>query len=476
MADNQYDLIVIGSGPGGYVAAIRAAQLGLNVACVEQWKDANDKPSYGGTCLNVGCIPSKALLESSEHFHAIQHDFPSHGIDTEGAKIDIAKMMARKDQIVKQMTGGIGSLLKGNKITPLHGRGKITAAGEVTVSGGDEEATYQASNIIIATGSVPVDIPIAKVDQTHIVDSTGALSFDEVPGTLGVIGAGVIGLELGSVWSRLGSEVTVLEAQTDFLPTADTNVAKEAHKQFTNQGLDIKLGAKVSSATVEDDQVVVTYEVDGEEQQMRVDKLLVCVGRKPCSDDIAADSLGLTIDDRGFVEVDEHCKTSVDNVWAIGDVVRGPMLAHKASEEGVAVAERIAGNHGHIDFNTVPWVIYTSPEIAWVGQTEQALKESNVEYNVGMFPFAAIGRAHAMNQTDGFVKILADKETDRVLGAHIVGPMASELIQECVFAMEMQASTEDLALTIHGHPTLSEAVHEAALGVSNQAIHKVNKR
>lgn len=476
MSEQSYDVIVIGSGPGGYVAAIRCAQLGLNTAIVEKWQSDDQSPVYGGTCLNVGCIPSKALLESSEHYHALQHDFANHGITAEKVDFDTSKMIARKADVVSKMTGGIAQLLKGNKVTSLIGHGTITAKHTVSVTNhAGETSEHNTKHIIIATGSVPIDIPIAKVDQQHIVDSTGALEFDSVPGKLGVIGAGVIGLELGSVWSRLGADVTVLEAQDNFLATADKNVAKEAQKQFTKQGLDIKLGAMVSGTSIEDNQVKVTYTLNGETETLVVDKLLVSVGRKPNSHNLIANGVGVQLDARGFVEVDDHCRTAVDNIWAVGDVVRGPMLAHKASEEGVAVAERIAGNQGHIDFNTVPWVIYTQPEIAWVGKTEAELKAAGVEYNAGMFPFAAIARAHAMSQPEGFVKILADKTTDRILGAHIIGPMASELIQECVVAMEMQATAEDVALTIHGHPTLSEAVHEAALAVSNQAIHKVNR-
>jgi dihydrolipoamide dehydrogenase len=477
MTTESFDVIVIGSGPGGYVAAIRAAQLGLKTACVEQEQNAEQGPAFGGTCLNVGCIPSKALLQSSEHYHAIQHDMAAHGITVDNASINIAEMQSRKAGIVKQMTGGIGMLFKGNKVETLFGHGKITAANTVTVTAKDQsQKNYSAKHIIIATGSSPVDIPIAKADHNHIVDSTGALEFTETPKTLGVIGAGVIGLELGSVWARLGTRVTLLEAMPEFLATADKNISREASKQFKAQGLDIQLNARVTNAVVQDNQVHVTYESEGQSQLLVVDKLLVSVGRRPNSRNISSESLGLALDERGFVNVDNYCKTNVPNIWAIGDVVRGPMLAHKASEEGIAVAERIAGNIGHIDFNTVPWVIYTQPEIAWVGKTEAQLKAENIEYNAGMFPFAAVGRAKALGQDSGFVKILADKQTDRILGAHIIGPMASELIQECVFAMEMQASAADLALTIHGHPTLSEAIHEAALGVHGKAIHKINRK
>jgi len=475
MSDSKYDVIVIGGGPGGYVAAIRAAQLGLRVACVDDWSNAAGKPALGGTCLNVGCIPSKALLDSSEQFDKLKHAFPAHGITVTDAAMDTPAMLARKDKIVAQFTAGIASLFKANKVDSLHGHGRLLSDKrvEVTAVDGGAKQTLQAAHIILAAGSVPVAIDAAPVDGTRIVDNAGALAFDAPPARLGVIGAGVIGLELGSVWRRLGAEVTLLEALPEFLPAADHAVAREAHKQFKKQKLDIRLGARVKSAVNTGDVVEVTYQVgDGDEQQMQVDKLIVAVGRRANTVNLLADDCGVQLDERGRITVDAHCATAVDGVFAIGDAVRGPMLAHKASEEGVAVAERIAGGAGHVNYATVPWVIYTAPEIAWVGRTEQELKAEGVATAAGSFPFAAIGRARAMEDTAGFAKIVADAATDRVLGAHIIGPHASELIAECVLAMEYHASAEDLARTIHAHPTLSEAVHEAALAVAGRAIHK----
>ncbi|MCB1748014.1 MAG: dihydrolipoyl dehydrogenase [Gammaproteobacteria bacterium] len=468
---DAYDLIVIGGGPGGYVAAIRAAQLGLKTACVERWRDDQDKPALGGTCLNVGCIPSKALLDSSHHFEFMQRHAAEHGITAEPA-IDIAKMQARKQKIVSQLTQGIAGLFKKNKVTWIQGHGSLAAADSVRVVAADgTEQTLAARHIIIASGSVPMAIPPAPVDQDRIVDSTGALAFDAVPQRLGVIGAGVIGLELGSVWRRLGAEVTILEALPQFLAVADEAVSKEALKILSRQGLDIRLGAKVVAAKAGKKAVTVEVELDGANETLEFDKLIVAVGRRPNTGELGLDTAGIAVDERGFIAVDEHCHTGVGNVWAIGDCVRGPMLAHKASEEGIAVAERIAGQKPHVDFELIPWVIYTWPEIAWAGHTEQALTAAGRKVRAGSFPFMASGRARAMGDTDGFVKIIADADTDRVLGVHIVGPNASELIAEAVIAMEFGASAEDIARTVHGHPTLAESMHEAALATDRRAIH-----
>jgi len=471
----KYDVVVIGAGPGGYVTAIRCAQLGLSTACVESWINDEGKPALGGTCLNVGCIPSKALLDSSHHFHHMKHQSNDHGITTTGVSMDVNKMVARKAKIVKILTQGISSLFKKNKVDWLRGQAKLLNNKEVEISPQhethDEKTIVEASHIIIATGSVPTRIPPASVDDKLIVDSTGALKFNEVPRRLGVVGAGVIGLELGSVWNRLGSEVTILEALPDFLALVDRQVATEAEKSLRSQGLDIRLGAKVTGTGSNNREVSVNY-VDAEgKQQITVDKLIVAVGRTPNTAGLGADECGLELDQRGFIVVDDHCNTNLENVYAIGDVVRGPMLAHKASEEGVAIAERIAGKPGHMNYETIPWVIYTWPEIAWVGKTEEQLKAEGIEYRSGSFPFMAAGRARAMGETNGFVKILGDAKTDRVLGIHIFGPNASELIAEAVVTMEFDGSTEDLARTIHAHPTLSEAMHEAALAVDNRSLH-----
>jgi dihydrolipoamide dehydrogenase len=476
----NYDVIVIGAGPGGYVAAIRCAQLGFSVACVESWSKENGKPTLGGTCLNVGCIPSKALLESTHHYSYLKNDAADHGINISGASMDVNKMIARKDKTVHILTQGIAGLFRKNNIDVLHGRGRITARDnsghyqvEVTPSSTEDEETITASakHIIIATGSEPSEIPPAKVDNDRIVDSTGALAFNETPRKLCIIGAGVIGLELGSVWNRLGSEVIILEALDTFLGPVDDQLSDEAYKILSKQGLDIRLGAKVTGTGSNNQEVIVVYEDTEGKQQISVDKLIVAVGRTPNTEGLDAEACGLTLDERGFIEVDAQCQTSLPNVYAIGDVVRGPMLAHKASEEGVAVAERIAGQAGHINYQTIPWVIYTWPEIAWVGMTERALEESGVEYNIGTFPFIANSRARATGDTTGMVKILADKHSDKILGVHILGPNASELIAEAVLAMEFDASSEDIARTIHGHPSLSEAMHEAALDVDNRALH-----
>lgn len=471
---NQFDVVVIGGGPGGYVSAIRAAQLGKKVACVEMYQ-RDDKPALGGTCLNVGCIPSKALLESSEHYHRLSH-LAHHGISVSDANIDITAMQANKNKIVSQLTGGIEQLFKANGVEWIQGRGTVTAQNTVTVNDFEGNATeYAATDIVIAVGSVPIDIPPAPQDGEYIVDSTGALAFTEVPKRMGVIGAGVIGLEMGSVWHRLGSEVTILEASDTFLAAMDQQVAKDAARQFKQQKLKIKLGSSVTQAEVKDGEVHVTYTDKKGEQNIVFDKLLVAVGRKPNTAGVIDDSLGITVDQRGFIEVDEHCRTKVSNIYAIGDCVRGPMLAHKASEEGVMVAELIDGQKPHIDLNLVPSIIYTHPELAMVGHTEEQLKEAGIPYKAGDFPFAANGRAKAMDADKGLVKILAHAETDEILGGHIVGPMASELIQELVVAMEYKAASEDIARIVHGHPGLGEAVHEAALAVDGRALHKVNK-
>ena len=471
----QFDLIVIGGGPAGYHAAIRAAQLGLKVACIDEFKGKDGKQALGGTCLNVGCIPSKALLDSSKQFWNLAHNLPVHGISVENAKVDLATFIGRKDKIVKQFTGGIGMLFKSNKVTPFFGTGKLLKANQVEVTGADgSKQALQAANVIIATGSVPIELPFAKFDGKTIVDNAGALDFDSVPKRLGVIGAGVIGLELGSVWKRLGAQVTILEALPDFLGAADADIAKLAAREFKKQDLEIKLGAKVGKAEVKKNAVDVTYTDKDGEHTITVDKLLVAVGRRAYTQGVLGDGTGVRSDERGRIMVDEHCWTGVDGVWAIGDCVRGPMLAHKGSEEGVMVAELIAGKAGHIDYDVIPWVIYTEPEIAWAGKTEAQCKAENIPYKVGTFPFSAIGRAVAMNEPAGMVKVIAHADTDRILGVHMVGPAVSELIAEAVVAMEFKGSSEDLARIVHAHPTLSEAVHEAALAVDKRAIHKAN--
>ncbi len=474
---DQYEVVVIGAGPAGYVAAIRAAQLGLKTACVEQWLDDNNQLVLGGTCLNVGCIPSKALLDSSHKYAETRDDLGRHGISTGDVKIDIEGMLQRKNKIVQQLTGGIASLFKHNGVTAISGRGKVIAGGNVEVS--DHEGNsrvIEAENVIIAAGSVPVDIPPAPIDDEFILDSTGALALAEVPERLGVIGAGVIGLELGSVWRRLGSEVVMLEALDDFLPMMDVQIAKEALKIFTKQGLDIRLGTRVTHAQVNDGGVDVIYSTADGEQQERFDRLIVAVGRKPRSEELFSSDSGITLDERGYIFVNDHCATEAPHVFAVGDVVRGPMLAHKGSEEGIMVAERIAGKQAEMNYDCIPSVIYTHPEVAAVGKNEQELKAEGVEFKAGIFPFAASGRALAANDTQGMVKLLADAESDTILGCHIVGPSAADLVQEVVIAMEFGSSAEDLALTVFGHPTLSEAVHEAALAVAGQAIHVPNRK
>ena len=476
MNETTFDVIVIGAGPGGYVAAIRCAQLGLKTACVDRWTAQDDAPSLGGTCLNVGCIPSKALLESSERFEAIRHQADSHGIETGSVVINVEKMQARKRQIVSELTGGIAALFKANKIAFIAGHGQLMKAGHVRVTLHDGTGQdLAARHVILASGSVPVSLPGMEIDNKRIFDSSGALEFSEVPKTLGIIGAGVIGLELGSVWRRLGASVTILEAQDTLLPSADPMIAREAKKQFGQQGLDIRLSCKVSRVETTDKGCHIHYEMPDGAESIEVERLIVAVGRRPSSDGLLDDGCGVQVDDKGFVPVDASGATAVAGVWAIGDLVRGPMLAHKASEEGVAVAEQIASGSGHIDHDYIPWVIYTHPEIAWVGASESELKSSQTPFNSGIFPFAASGRAKAVGDTIGFVKILSHGQTDRILGVHMIGPQTSELINEATFAMAMEASAEDLARTVHAHPTLSEAVHEAALGTARRAIHKANR-
>lgn len=472
---NTFDVVVIGGGPAGYVAAIRCAQLGLETACVEKWINFKGEPALGGTCLNVGCIPSKTLLESSEQYHKVKDVLGNHGIEVGSVKLDLDKMMTRKEEIVLQLTNGIAALFKANKITWLKGTGKLLADRTVQITALDGKTeTVDADNVIIATGSVPMDIGAAPIDGDMIVDSTGALDFRKIPKRFGVIGAGVIGLEMGSVWNRLGSEVTLLEAVETFLAPVDHQVSKEALRQFKKQGLDIRLGTRVTGTKKTRKHIEVQYQDKEGDHEIAVDKLLVSVGRRPNSDGIAAPEADLLLDERGYIHVDEKCETNLPGVYAIGDVVRGPMLAHKGSEEGIMVAENIAGLHGHMNYNTIPWVIYTYPEIAWVGKTEQALKAEGIPYNTGTFPFSANGRAKAIDGAMGMVKLLAHGESDTILGCHIIGPYASELIQEVVIAMEFSASSEDVARTIHAHPTLYESMHEAALAVQGHAIHKIN--
>ena len=466
-----FDVVVIGGGPGGYIAAIRAAQLGFNTACIDEWKNAAGGPAPGGTCTNVGCIPSKALLQSSEHFDHAGHAFADHGIGLKDLSIDVGKMLGRKDTVVKQNNDGILYLFKKNKVSFFHGRGSfvkvVEGAHEVAV--GDEVLT--AKHVIVATGSVPRALPGAPFDEELILSNDGALRIPTVPKKLGLIGAGVIGLEMGSVWRRLGAEVTVLEGLPTFLGAVDGQIAKEAHKAFIRQGLKIELGVKVGDILVNKKGVTIAYtDAKGAAQTLAVDKLIVSIGRVANTTGLNAEAVGLKLDERGAIVVDDECRTNLPGVWAVGDVVRGPMLAHKAEEEGVAVAERIAGQHGHVNFNTIPWVIYTSPEIAWVGQTEQQLKAAGRAYKAGTFPFMANGRARALGDTTGMVKMLADAATDEILGVHIVGPLASELIAECVVAMEFRASAEDLARICHAHPSLSEATKEAALAVDKRTL------
>lgn len=472
----SFDVAVIGAGPGGYVAAIRCGQLGLATACIDDFRNAQGKPALGGTCLNVGCIPSKALLESSENYERVAHKFSEHGIRAENVTIDVPTMVARKDKIVEVSTNGIAALFNKNKVSWVHGRARLLGGPDpwrIEVTNGDRTENVEATHVIIATGSLPRQIPQAPVDNERILDNAGALAMREVPKRLGVVGAGVIGLEMGSVWRRLGSEVTLLEALPSFLPAVDEQVAKEAARIFTrNLGLKIETGVKIHEVKPTKKELAVVYESSsGMKQTLAIDKLIVAVGRVPNTQGLGAEEVGLKLDDRGRIDVDEHCRTNLKNVYAIGDVVRGPMLAHKGSEEGVMVAERLAGQAGHVNMETIPWVIYTSPEIAWVGRTEQELKAAGVAYRAGSFPFLASGRARSLGETAGFVKILADARTDRILGVHMIGPFVSELISEAVVAMEFAASSEDLARIVHAHPSLSEVVHEAALGVDKRTLH-----
>ncbi|MFO7705232.1 MAG: dihydrolipoyl dehydrogenase [Halopseudomonas sp.] len=474
---DKYDVVVIGAGPGGYVAAIRAAQLGLKVACIEKYVGKDGKQALGGTCLNVGCIPSKALLDSSWKFHEAQEGFQIHGISTKGLSIDIPAMLERKDKIVKQFSGGVNVLFKANGVTTIEGHGKLLAGKKVEVTDAEGNTTVlEAENVILASGSRPIEIPPTPLTEDIIVDSTGALEFQAVPKKLGVIGAGVIGLELGSVWRRLGAEVVVFEALDKFLGLADEQIAKEALKTFTKQGMQIRLGARVTGSDIKRKQVTVSFtDADGE-QQLTFDKLIVAVGRRPYTENLLASDSGVEMDERGVVFVDDYCATSVPGVYAVGDAVRGAMLAHKASEEGVMVAERIAGHKTAMNYDLVPSVIYTHPEIAWVGKNEQQLKTEGVEVNVGVFPFAANGRAVAANDAGGMVKVIADAKTDRVLGVHVIGPGAAELVQQGAIGMEFGTSAEDLGMMVFSHPTVSEALHEAALAVNGHAIHVANRK
>lgn len=475
---NKFDVIVIGSGPGGYVAAIRAAQLGLKTACIEKWQSSAGKGVNGGTCLNVGCIPSKALLDSSYKYLEAKDELDVHGISTGKVNIDVKSMIARKDGIVKNFTSNIAALFKANGVTSLYGHGKLLAGRKVEFRGNDGKTeTLEAENVILASGSVPVNIPVAEVDNEVVVDSTGALTFESVPKRLGVIGAGVIGLELGSVWKRLGSEVVCLEALDTFLAVMDQQIAKETKKILTKQGLDIRLGCRVTATEVKKNKAIVTFvNGDGKEYQETFDKLIVCVGRRPYTEDLLSADSGVNLDERGFIYVNDLCSTDAPGVWAVGDVVRGPMLAHKGSEEGVMVAERIAGQKSMMNYDVIPNVIYTHPEVASVGRTEEQLKADGEPYKVGVFPFAANGRAVVANETAGMTKIIAHEETDRVLGCHIVGPSAADLVQQVAIAMEFGSTAEDIGMTVFGHPTLSESVHEAALAVNGHAIHIANRR
>ncbi len=471
MSTKQFDVIVIGAGPGGYIAAIRAAQLGFSVACIDKWKNEKGEPAPGGTCTNVGCIPSKALLQSSEHYEHAAHSFADHGIGLSNLSMDVKKMLSRKDTVVKQNNDGILYLFKKNKISFFSARAafKAAVAGGYEVTAGDE--VLQGKQVIVATGSNARALPGAPFDEVNVLSNNGALALGAVPKKLGLIGSGVIGLEMGSVWRRLGAEVTVLEALPTFLGAVDEQIAKEALKCFTKQGLKINLGVKVGEVKNTEAGVSVAYtDAKGQAQTLDVDKLIVSIGRVPNTDGLNAEAVGLKLDERGCILVDDQCRTNLPGVWAVGDVVRGPMLAHKAEEEGVAVAERMAGQHGHVNFNTIPWVIYTSPEIAWVGETEQQLKARGAAYKAGTFPFLANGRARALGDTTGMVKFLADAKTDEILGVHIVGPMASELISEAVVAMEFKASSEDIARICHAHPSLSEATKEAALAVDKRTL------
>jgi dihydrolipoamide dehydrogenase len=478
---DSFDVVVIGAGPAGYPAAIRAGQNKLCVACVDEWKNFDGTYAFGGTCLNAGCIPSKALLESSELFQRAKDEFGIHGIRLGDIKLDLAAMQKRRAGIVKTMTNGITALFKANSVVGIHGHARLLPGNQVEVTGADGSLrTLQAKHVVLASGSTPIRLKTVPHDGNHIVDSWNALEFDAVPPRLGVIGAGVIGLELGSVWRRLGSEVTVLEAMEQFLPMVDQTIAKEAQRHFKKQGLTIKLGAKVQSGVVSSaagaPAAVDLVYVDAQgEHKLQVDKLVVAVGRRPFTEGLLAEGTAVALDERGFIQVDGHCRTTAPNVWAVGDAVRGPMLAHKGKEEGVMVADLIAGHFGEVNYKVIPSVIYTAPEIAWVGQTEEQVKASGRAYKVGAFPFAASGRARAMEAGQGMAKVVSATDDDEVLGIHVIGPMAGELIAEAVLAMEYSASTEDLQRTIHAHPTLSEAIHEAALAVDKKAIDGINR-
>jgi dihydrolipoamide dehydrogenase len=475
MSEN-YDVVVIGGGPAGYPAAIRAAQLGFKTACIDAWLNRDNTPAFGGTCLNAGCIPSKALLESSEMYHKAQHDFATHGIKTSGVALDLAQMQKRKETISRSLTSGIKTLFTANKVTGLQGWGKLLGKGQVEFKSHDGKTqTLTAKHIVIATGSEPINLKIAPLDGKLIVDSWGALEFTEVPKRLGIIGAGVIGIELGSVWSRLGAKTVVLEALPGFLPMVDQQIAKDAQRQFAKQGLDIRLGAKVLTGKAGKNGVTVEYEADGKKATEEFDKLIVAVGRRPFTQNLDAKAAGVDLDERGFVKIDKHYKTSAAGIYAVGDVVGGAMLAHKAIEEGVALAEQLAGQKTEVNYQTVPSVIYTSPEIAWVGKSEEQVKAEGIEYKTGVAPFAASGRAKALEQAVGSVKMIAHARTGRILGIHMAGPFVSELVAEAVLAMEYGATTEDIALTMHAHPSLSEIFHEAALAAEGHAVHIVNK-
>jgi dihydrolipoamide dehydrogenase len=473
---DAFDVIVIGAGPAGYPAAIRAAQNKLSVACIDEWKNHDGTATFGGTCLNAGCIPSKALLESTELFHRLQTEFPVHGIKVSGVELDVAQLQKRKSAVVQTMTQGIVALFKAAGVTGLQGHGRLIAGRRVEFTAHDgSRRTLSARHVVLASGSAPIELRSAPFKSPYIVDSWGALEFESVPKRLGVIGAGVIGLELGSVWRRLGAEVTVLEALPDFLAFADQQLAREALRHFKKQGLDIRLGAKVSGAEITGGAVSVTYSDAKGEQRLSVDRLVVAIGRRPYTKDLFAPDTGVQLDERGFIRVDDSCRTGVENVWAIGDCVRGPMLAHKGKEEGVMVADLIAGRYGEMNYKVIPSVIYTAPEIAWVGLTEEQVKASGRAYKTGTFPFLASGRARAMEQAAGFAKVVAARDDDEILGVHIIGPFAGELIAEAVLAMEYSASSEDLQRTIHAHPTLAEAVHEAALSVDKRSIDSINR-
>jgi dihydrolipoamide dehydrogenase len=473
---DSFDVVVIGGGPAGYPAAIRAGQNKLTVACIDEWKNRDGIGVFGGTCLNVGCIPSKALLESSELYHRLREEFAVHGIRTTGASFDVAQMQKRKAGIVKASTQGILALFKGSGVTPLQGHGKLLSGKRVEFTAHDgSKRVLTAKHVVLASGSVPTVLPSVPFDGKYVIDSCGALDLEAVPQRLGVIGAGVIGLELGSVWRRLGSEVVMLEALPEFLPIADQQLAKEALRHFRKQGLDIRLGAKVTSSKIQGDAVIVSYTDAQGQQTLTLDKLIVAIGRRAFTRDLLAADCGVELDARGFIKVDDECRTAVAGVWAVGDCVRGPMLAHKGKEEGVTVADHIAGRFGEVNYKTIPSVIYTAPEIAWVGLTEEQVKASGRAYKVGVFPFLASGRARAMEQTQGFAKLIAAQDDDEILGVHIIGPLAGELIAEAVLAMEYTASTEDMQRTMHAHPTLSEGLHEAALAADKRAIDFINR-